>query len=78
MINRSTMEDSKIEEKVKEHVGDVDAYEAFDTFDQSGDGQITFAEFVGWAFKKNKEIVKEQQKNGEIKLQNDEDQEVES
>ena len=72
------MEEEQIQAEVKCYVGDANIYEAFDTLNNTVDGQVTFVEFVSWAFTKNMAIELEKEKERNAKLEFTKGQEVES
>ena len=72
------MKDSKIQGDVQKYVGDADIFEAFESLDEAGEGQIRFQDFVNWAFDKNMVIEFEKEKERQTTIEFTEDQEVES
>ena len=78
MIEKSKMKDLQIHGEIHNYIGNADIYEAFDTLDEAGEGQVKFGEFVRWVFDKNMVIEMEKEKERETKLELTEAQEVES
>ena len=78
MIEKTAMQDSKIQGEAQNYVVDADIHEAFESLDESGEGQIKFQDFVNWAFDKNMIIEFEKEKERQTTIEFTEDQEVES
>ena len=70
MIEKTAMQDSKIQGEAQNYVVDADIHEAFESLDESGEGQIKFQDFVNWALDKNMviEFEKEKERQATLKL----------